>query len=75
MNRSEIDGTLAEAIDAAISRVDSRALARAAEALTVRYRTVAVPEPRDAKPGAAGLLPRLTEAERAAYLAVRAPAT
>lgn len=68
--------TFAAAIDAAVSRIPGRDLTRAAENLTARYR-----DPGPASSGGAasltnaGLDRPLTDAERAAYLIVRAPAT
>lgn len=74
--------TFAAAIDAAVSRIPGRDLTRAAEHLTARYR-----DPGSAVSGGgaaasltnsltnAGLDRPLTDAERAAYLIVRAPAT
>jgi ribosomal protein RSM22 (predicted rRNA methylase) len=77
--------TFAAAIEAAVSRIPGRELTRAAETLSERYR-----EPGSAASAAgasaagaaaaalttnAGLDRPLTDAERAAYLIVRAPAT
>jgi ribosomal protein RSM22 (predicted rRNA methylase) len=72
----------AAAIEAAVSRIPGRDLTRAADTLSARYRDPGSASPSGAGAGApvssltnAGLDRPLTDAERAAYLIVRAPAT
>jgi ribosomal protein RSM22 (predicted rRNA methylase) len=76
----------AAAIEAAVSRIPGRDLTRAADTLSARYREPGSASPAGTSAGVsagaavssltnAGLDRSLTDAERAAYLIVRAPAT
>jgi ribosomal protein RSM22 (predicted rRNA methylase) len=69
--------TFAAAIEAAVSRIPGRDLMRAAETLSERYRGPGTTNSATATSSLtnAGLDRPLTDAERAAYLVVRAPAT